>query len=109
MAWLILLIAGLAEMGWIVGLKYTEGFTRLGPSIVTIVLMIISMVLLSQAVRSLPLGTAYAVWVSIGTAGALIFGMVVLNESREPLRVACIALIVIGVVGLYLTESPATD
>lgn len=105
MAWLILLLAGMAETSWIVGLKHTAGFTRIVPSVFTVFFMIVSLVLLSQAVKVLPIGTAYAVWVSIGASGALMVGMFALGEPREPLRIACVALIVIGVVGLYMTES----
>ena len=100
MAWIYLIIAGLFEIGWAIGLKYTEGFTRLGPSVLTIVAMIISLGLLGLALRTLPLGTAYAVWTGIGTAGTVILGMALLGEPVEPLRLGCIALIVSGVIGL---------
>lgn len=102
MAWVYLIIAGLFEVGWAMGLKYSEGFTRLGPSIFTVVTMIVSLGLLGLALRSLPLGTAYAVWTGIGTAGTVILGMVLFSEPVEPLRLGCIALIVSGVVGLKI-------
>ena len=100
MAWIILLIAALFEVAWAVGLKYTEGFTRLVPSILTILGMAISMFLLARAARSLPIGTAYAVWTGIGALGAATAGMVLFNEPHHWTRVVCIALIVSGVVGL---------
>ena len=100
MAWIYLIIAGLFEIGWAIGLKYTEGFTRLVPSALTIGMMILSMGLLGLAVRTLPLGTAYAVWTGIGTAGTVVLGMALLGEPVEPLRLGCIALIVVGVIGL---------
>ena len=100
MAWIYLIIAGMFEIGWAVGLKYTEGFTRLVPSVLTIVMMVLSMGLLGLAVRTLPLGTAYAVWTGIGTAGTVMLGMALLGEPVEPLRLGCIALIVAGVIGL---------
>jgi quaternary ammonium compound-resistance protein SugE len=100
MTWIYLIVAGLFEIGWAVGLKYTEGFTRLVPSVLTIGAMVISMGLLGLAVRTLPLGTAYAVWTGIGTAGTVVLGMALLGEPVEPLRLGCIALIVTGVIGL---------
>lgn len=100
MAWVYLFFAGLFEIGWAIGLKYTEGFTRIGPSVATIAAMIVSFVLLGVALRSLPLGTAYAVWTGIGTAGTVILGIALFGEPAEPLRLGCIALIVAGVVGL---------
>jgi quaternary ammonium compound-resistance protein SugE len=100
MAWIYLIIAGLFEIGWAVGLKYTQGFTRPWPSVVTIAMMVLSMGLLGIAVRTLPLGTAYAVWTGIGTAGTVVLGMALLGEPVEPLRLGCIALIVGGVIGL---------
>lgn len=104
MAWLVLLAAGLAETGWAIGLKYTQGFTRLTPSLVTVALMIVSFALLAQALRWLPLGTAYAVWVGIGAAGTVAAGIYLFGESRDPLRLLCVALILAGVVGLRLIE-----
>lgn len=103
MAWFILIVAGILEIGWAVGLKYTDGFTRLWPSILTIASMAVSMYLLALAARTLPIGTAYAVWVGIGAAGTAVLGMVLFNEPRDALRLLCIALIVAGVVGLRMT------
>lgn len=102
MPWILLLAAGLFEIGWAVGLKYTEGFTRLWPSVGTAVSMVVSVVLLGLAVRTLPLGTAYAVWTGVGTVGTVLLGIVLLSESADPLRLACIGLIVVGIVGLKL-------
>ena len=101
-AWLILFIAGLCEVGWAVGLKYTEGFSRLGPSLATVAAMIVSVVLLGWSLKVLPLGTAYAVWTGIGAVGTSILGMILFGESREVARVLCIVLIVAGIVGLKL-------
>lgn len=102
MNWVILIAAGLLEVVWAVGLKYTEGFTRLVPSVVTLAAMTGSVVLLGLALRQLPLGTAYAVWTGIGTVGTAIVGMIVLGEPAGALRLGCIALIVIGIAGLNL-------
>jgi quaternary ammonium compound-resistance protein SugE len=102
MAWLILVVAGLMEVGWAVGLKYTEGFTRLWPSVWTVLAMAVSLALLGLALRSLPLGTAYAVWTGIGSVGTVLVGIWLLGESTDPLRLGCIALIVAGIVGLKL-------
>ena len=99
MAWLILIAAGLLEIVWAVGLKYTHGFTRPMPTVVTIIAMIASMGLLGLAVRSLPIGTAYAVWTGIGTVGTVLFGIFALSESASPLRLVCVSLIVIGIIG----------
>jgi quaternary ammonium compound-resistance protein SugE len=104
MAWFYLLLAGLLEIVWAVGLKYTEGFTRLVPSIVTIVALLLSFFLLERAVRTLPVGTAYVIWTGIGAVGTAILGMVLFQESRDWQRVAFISLIVIGVVGLHFTS-----
>ncbi|MEX2263626.1 MAG: quaternary ammonium compound efflux SMR transporter SugE [Bryobacteraceae bacterium] len=100
MAWVILLVAGLLEIGWAVGLKYTHGFTRLAPSVATVLAMIASMGLLGIAVRTLPIGTAYAVWTGIGTVGTVLVGIVLLGESTSPLRLLCLCLIVAGILGL---------
>lgn len=105
MSWTYLFIAGLCEIAWAVGLKYTEGFTRLVPSVLVAGAMVASMGLLGLAVRQLPIGTAYAVWTGIGTLGAAIFGMVVLGESAGALRLACIGLIAAGIAGLKLLPS----
>lgn len=102
MSWFILLLAGLLEVAWAVGLKYTEGFTRLTPSVLTLAAMVASVGLLGLALRHLPLGTAYAVWTGIGTVGTAVLGMVLLGEPAGALRLGCIALIVAGIVGLKL-------
>ena len=103
--WVLLFIAGLCEIGWAVGLKYTEGFTKLWPSIGTALSMVVSVVLLGWAVKSLPLGTAYAVWTGIGILGTVVLGMVLFSESADPVRLGCIGLIVAGIVGLKLTTA----
>ena len=103
MAWLLLLIAGLLEIGWAVGLKYTEGFTRLVPTIYTVVALVASFALLGLAARSLPIGTAYAVWTGIGAAGTVICGILFLGEPASALRLACVSLIILGVLGLKAT------
>jgi len=102
MHWILLFAAGLLEIGWAVGLKYTEGFTRLWPTIGTLVAMFASLMLLGLALRSLPVGTAYAVWVGVGAIGTAVLGVVLLGESITPGRVMSLALIVAGVVGLKL-------
>lgn len=104
MAWLILLLAGILEICWAVGLKFTDGFTHVRWSIITIAAMIASMVLLAQAVRTLPLGTAYAVWTGIGVVGTAILGMVLLGEPRTTMRLLFIGLIVLGIVGLRVAS-----
>ena len=101
-AWLILFIAGLCEVAWAVGLKYTDGFSRLGPSLATVAAMVVSIVLLGWSLKVLPLGTAYAVWTGIGAVGTAILGMLLFGESREVARLLCIVLIVAGIVGLKL-------
>jgi quaternary ammonium compound-resistance protein SugE len=102
MAWLILFAAGLLEVGWAVGLKYTEGFTRPLPTLATAAAMAASLGLLGLALRSLPLGTAYAVWTGIGATGTALLGVLLFQESADPLRLLCIGLIVAGIVGLKL-------
>jgi quaternary ammonium compound-resistance protein SugE len=108
MAWVVLFVAGVLEIGWAVGLKYTAGFTRLWPTVATVASMAASLALLGVAVRSLPLGTAYAVWTGIGTVGTAALGMVLFREPTTVLRLACIGLIVAGIVGLKLAAPPST-
>lgn len=105
MAWVYLLIAGLLEVGWALGLKYTDGFTRLLPSVVTVAAMIGSFVLLGQALRVLPIGTAYAIWTGIGAVGTAILGIILFDEPRDLARILCILLIVAGILGLKFTSS----
>ena len=104
MSWTILLLAGLFEIGWAIGLKYTEGFTRLWPTLGTIAAMAISLSLLGIAMKSLPVGTAYAVWVGVGAVGTAILGIVLLGEPANPGRMISLALIVAGIVGLKLSS-----
>jgi quaternary ammonium compound-resistance protein SugE len=103
MSWILLVIAGLIEAGWAIGLKYTDGFTKLVPSVLTILGIVVSMVLLSIAARTLPIGTAYAVWVGIGTAGAVILGIVLLDEPATAARMAFLALLLVAIIGLKVT------
>ncbi len=105
MAWVYLFFAGLLEIVWAVGLKYTEGFTRLWPSVGTIAAMCVSFALLGLALKSLPIGTAYAVWTGIGAVGTATLGMILFGEPRDALRLLCIALIVAGILGLKLTSA----
>ena len=102
MPWLLLILAGLFEIGWAIGLKYTEGFTRLWPSIGTALAMIVSLALLGIAMKSLPVGTAYAVWVGVGAVGTVILGIVLFGEPANTLRLVSVALIIGGIVGLKL-------
>lgn len=102
MAWVVLIIAGLFEVGWAIGLKYTEGFTRLWPTVGTVVAMAISLGLLGVAMKSLPVGTSYAVWVGVGAVGTAILGIVLLGESANAGRLFSLGLIVAGIVGLKL-------
>jgi len=102
MSWLLLILAGLFEIGWAIGLKYTEGFTRLWPSIGTATAMVVSIVLLGIAMKTLPVGTAYAVWVGVGAVGTVILGIVLLGEPANPLRLISVGLIIVGIVGLKL-------
>jgi quaternary ammonium compound-resistance protein SugE len=104
-AWILLVIAGLLETAWAIGLKYSHGFTRLWPSLGTAMAMIASLWLLARALRALPVGTGYAVWTGIGTVGAAILGIVLLGESRSAARLVCLGLIVAGIIGLRLTSS----
>ena len=101
-AWVVLFFAGLCEIGWAVGLKYTAGFSRLWPSVATVAAMLVSIVLLGWSLKVLPLGTAYAVWTGIGAVGTAVLGMLLFGKPREAARLACIALIVAGIVGLKL-------
>ncbi|HOI10642.1 MAG TPA: quaternary ammonium compound efflux SMR transporter SugE [Myxococcota bacterium] len=106
MAWLFLLVAGLFEIVWAVAMKYSAGWTRPWPSVVTIAGMIASVYFLAVALRTIPLGTGYAIWTGIGAVGTAILGVVLFSESLSPARLACIALIVAGIVGLKLTAAP---
>ena len=103
MPWTLLFFAGLFEIAWAIGLKYTDGFTKLVPSALTVAAMIASVVLLGLAMKQLPVGTAYAVWTGIGTVGTVILGIVLLGDSAAPLRLVCLSLIVLGIAGLKLT------
>ena len=102
MAWVILVVAGLFEVGWAIGLKYTEGFTRLWPTVGTVLAMIISLWLLGIAMKSLPVGTAYSVWVGVGAVGTVVLGIVLLEEPANTARLISVALIIAGIVGLKL-------
>jgi quaternary ammonium compound-resistance protein SugE len=102
MAWVVLFVAGLMEVAWAVGLKYTAGFTRLWPSLGTIAALVVSMALLGLSLRTLPLGTAYAIWTGIGTVGTAVLGVILFREPATAARLVCIALIVMGIVGLKL-------
>ena len=104
MAWVLLVIAGLLEIGWAIGLKYTAGFTRLLPSILTVMAMLVSFYFLSQALKSIPVGTGYAVWTGIGAVGTAVLGIVFFSESTAFTRLACIALIVVGIIGLKISS-----
>jgi quaternary ammonium compound-resistance protein SugE len=108
MAWVYLFVAGLLEIGWAVGLKYTEGFSRFWPSVGTVAAMVGSFVLLAQALKTIPVGTGYAVWTGIGAAGTAALGMLWLGEPRSMLRVMCLGAIVAGVLGLKLAAAPAS-
>lgn len=105
MAWLLLIVAGLLEVGWAIGLKYTEGFTRIWPSVFTLGAMVLSVVLLGVAMKSLPVGTSYAVWVGVGAVGTAILGMVLFGEPATAGRLASLGLIVAGIVGLKLAST----
>jgi quaternary ammonium compound-resistance protein SugE len=105
MAWIVLFVAGLLEVGWAIGLKYTEGFTRLWPSVGTAMSMVLSVVLLGWAMRTLPVGTAYAVWTGIGAVGTVALGIVLFHEPATVARLACVTLIVAGILGLKLTSA----
>jgi quaternary ammonium compound-resistance protein SugE len=102
MAWVILFLAGLCETGWAIGLKYTEGFTRLWPTIWTIVAMVVSLWLLGIAVNKLPVGTAYSVWVGVGAVGTVVLGIALFDEPANPARLISVGLIIAGIIGLKL-------
>lgn len=104
-AWILLLIAGILEIVWAVGLKYTQGFTQPIPTIITLLAMIGSMAFLGLSLKHLPVGTAYAIWTGIGAVGTAIFGIILLNESASPGRLICIGLIAMGILGLKLTHA----
>lgn len=104
MAWLLLILAGILEVGWAIGLKYTEGFTRLWPTVGTLAAMVVSLGLLGIAMRSLPVGTAYAVWVGVGAVGTVILGIVLLNEPANAARLLSVGLILAGIIGLKLAS-----
>jgi len=104
MSWILLVLAGLLEIGWAIGLKYTEGFSRPWPTLGTVAAMVTSIVLLGVAMKQLPVGTAYAVWVGIGAVGTAILGIVLFGESASPARLVSLALIVAGIVGLKLAS-----
>lgn len=108
MAWAVLFVAGLFEIVWAVGLKYTDGFTRLWPTIGTVVALIASMALLGVALRTLPVGTAYAVWTGIGTVGTAVLGIVLFREPATAMRLLCITLILAGILGLKLATPPSS-
>jgi quaternary ammonium compound-resistance protein SugE len=105
MSWAYLIVAGVLEIIWAVGLKYTDGFTKLWPSVGTIVVMLLSFFCLSQALKELPVGVGYAVWTGIGAAGTAILGIILFQESRDLAKLLCIGLIVVGIVGLKVTSS----
>jgi quaternary ammonium compound-resistance protein SugE len=105
MAWVVLFVAGLFEVGWAVGLKYTEGFTRFWPTVGAAVSMLVSLGLLGLALRTLPLGTAYAVWTGVGTVGTVLLGIALFGEPAGALRMACVGLILAGIVGLRLVPN----
>lgn len=104
MVWIVLCIAGLLEVVWAIGLKYTQGFSRLGPSVITVAAMVVSMVLLSWTMKTLPTGTAYAVWTGIGAVGAATAGILFLGESASPARLLSLALIILGILGLKFSS-----
>jgi quaternary ammonium compound-resistance protein SugE len=103
MSWIALFVAGLFEVGWAIGLKYTHGFTRLWPSVGTVAAMVVSIGLLGWAMRTLPVGTAYAVWTGIGAVGTVVLGIVLFGEPATAARLTCVALILAGITGLKLT------
>lgn len=108
MSWLLLFVAGLFEIAWAIGLKYTDGFTRPGATAMVIAALVVSMVLLGLAVRDIPIGTAYAVWTGIGVIGTAVGGILLFDESRDWIRLVCVGLIVIGIAGLKLSAGAHT-
>jgi quaternary ammonium compound-resistance protein SugE len=104
MTWLVLVVAGIFEIAWAIGLKYTEGFTRLWPTLATVSAMAVSLGMLGIAMRTIPVGTAYAVWTGIGTIGTVILGIILFGESANALRLACVALILVGILGLKMLD-----
>jgi quaternary ammonium compound-resistance protein SugE len=104
MAWTLLTVAGLFEIGWAIGLKYSDGFSKPVPTILTVLAMVLSVWLLSLAMRTIPVGTAYAVWTGIGAVGVAVLGMVFFGESQEMLRIVCLFLIISGIIGLKLVS-----
>ena len=104
MPWIYLALAGLFEVAWAIGLKYTEGFTRLWPSVATVAAILVSVVLLAMAVKTLPIGTAYAIWTGMGAVGAVMLGMLLFGDPVSPLRLACVGLVLLGMVGLKFTS-----
>ncbi|TLU83847.1 MAG: multidrug efflux SMR transporter [Chlorobium sp.] len=104
MPWLILIVAGLFECGWVIALNYSSGFTKLLPAVLTVLFMVISMFLLSQSMKQIPMGTAYGVWTGIGTAGVVIVGMLWFGESKDVMRILFLLMIVIGVFGLRISS-----
>ena len=105
MAWFLIVVAGVFEIAWAIGLKYSDGFSRLWPSVITVVALVLSMGFLAQAVRTLPIGTAYAVWTGIGAIGTALLGILLFGESRDLARLLSILLIVAGIVGLRITAA----
>lgn len=103
-AWLALLAAGLLEIGWALGLKYSDGLTRFWPTVATVLAIVMSFALMAVALKSLPFGTAYAIWTGIGAAGSIVVGILLFRESADPIRILCLALIVAGIVGLKLNS-----
>jgi quaternary ammonium compound-resistance protein SugE len=104
-AWGVLLVAGLCEVGWAIGLKYTDGYTKLVPTVATLSLMVLSVALLGWSLKTLPVGTAYAIWTGVGAIGTAILGMVLFDESRDAARLVCMGLIVAGILGLKLVSA----
>lgn len=105
MAWLYLVIAGILEVGWAIGLKYTDGFTRFWPSVLTVFAMIVSFYFLAQALKTIPIGTGYAIWTGIGATGTAILGIILFSESAALPRLLCIAIIILGIIGLKVTST----